>query len=276
MPTHLEHWTLHAIQELASSGIAENDIFDFKGGLQDPEGERKTVASFANTRGGFVIFGVRDDRVVSGVDNVELPRDFGGKLRDGLTPSVDYRFGPALKTADGRHVFVVEVPMSRRGPHAVLLKGAWAFVKRTAGGNNEPMSYEEIRAAFVNSEQRRARLALLRAEVKRLTEQAERRNRDAHRTGGQDLMASRYEASTLDVMLSSVADLLATDAQLVELINEIREAAHESDRGSEIAVGFLGTSRWQHDDQARRVADFARRVKQGGERALSRLDKLLA
>ena len=94
IPTKLEDWTLEAIKAVAESGVNENDIYDFKADLQPADHQRKGVAAFANTRGGFLIFGVTNDRKLEGVENIELPRDFGVKLKTGLEPSVDSRGAP--------------------------------------------------------------------------------------------------------------------------------------------------------------------------------------
>jgi hypothetical protein len=50
-PASLGGWTLSLVREIAASGIAENDWYDFKAGLQPAEHQRKIVAAFANTEG---------------------------------------------------------------------------------------------------------------------------------------------------------------------------------------------------------------------------------
>lgn len=84
IPASLSGWNLDAVLAVAASGIAENDVFDLKTDLQPAEHQRKVVAAFANTRGGYLIFGVTNDRQVVGVSNNELPRDFGSRLRSAL------------------------------------------------------------------------------------------------------------------------------------------------------------------------------------------------
>src|SRR5580658_8468208 len=161
-PDALEGWTLERIREIADAGVIENDRFDLKADLQPADRERRTVAAFANSAGGFLVFGVTDDRRVEGVANAELVRDFGSKLRDSLSPSVEFRFADRPHTLPtGRFVYVAHVPKSARGPHAVYINSASCFLKRTAAGSSEPMTYEEIRLAFQDVENRRTKLALL-------------------------------------------------------------------------------------------------------------------
>ena len=165
IPTALSEWNIDALRIVAASGIAENDRFDLKKDLQPAEHQRKIVAAFANTRGGYLVFGVTNDRRVIGVANTELPRDFGSRLRAGIEPSVEFRVGAAIPVSTGRNAFVVEVPRSTRVPHAVLVNGSWSFLKRLASGSNEPMSYEEIRVAFQDTEMKRSKLALVASEL---------------------------------------------------------------------------------------------------------------
>jgi len=141
IPETLQGWTLAKIQDIAAAGVIENDRFDLKADLQPAEHQRKTVAAFANSEGGFLVFGVTNDRRVEGVTNVELVRDFGSRIRDHLSPSVDFRSAHHPHTlSNARLVYVLRVPRSPRGPHAVYLNGAWTFLKRTAAGSNEPMT----------------------------------------------------------------------------------------------------------------------------------------
>jgi predicted HTH transcriptional regulator len=175
IPDTLAGWTLPIIEALARAGVIENDRFDLKADLQAADHQRKTVAAFANSEGGFLVFGVTNDRRVVGVRNPELVRDFGGKLRDNLSPSVEFRFAERPHTLpSGNLVYVAHVSKSTRGPHAVYVNNAWALLRRTAAGNNDPMTYEEIRAAFTDARRRLRELAWLKAEVERLRVLAEK------------------------------------------------------------------------------------------------------
>src|SRR5712691_8785927 len=110
IPSSLSDWNLAAVQTVAESGTAESDIFDLKADLQPAEHQRKIVAAFANTRGGYLVFGIDNNRQVVGLENTELPRDFGSKLRSGVEPAVDYRVGIPIVLSPGRFIFVIEVP----------------------------------------------------------------------------------------------------------------------------------------------------------------------
>ena len=68
IPGALSEWTVDNVRSLLMQGVFESDRFDFKERLPDPKDAdgklrlRKTCAAFANSAGGFLVFGVKDDR----------------------------------------------------------------------------------------------------------------------------------------------------------------------------------------------------------------------
>ena len=54
------------LQQLISSG--ESDTLDFKKRISHPDRIARTLASFANTRGGTILVGVMDNGMISGID----------------------------------------------------------------------------------------------------------------------------------------------------------------------------------------------------------------
>ena len=237
----LEDWTLEAIRTVAASGVNENDIYDFKADLQPAEHQRKSVAAFANTRGGFLIFGVTNDRKLEGVTNAELPRDFGSKLTTALEPSVEFRFGAPLPVSAERSLFVVEVPRSLRVPHAVLGNGTWTFLKRTAGGSNDPMTYEEIRLAFQDTETRRTKLALLSSELAHIAWVAERLLREVPENLSTDGLVNdwawmtRYPTTLIDTILGDAYSLFSDKTDIQSALSMLRD---ETRRSNEVASAY--------------------------------------
>ncbi len=67
-PRTLEEWNYDIIKELVDKDYFETEFFDFKADLQPAPDQEKIVCAFANTIGGFLIFGVRDinkpDRII--------------------------------------------------------------------------------------------------------------------------------------------------------------------------------------------------------------------
>jgi hypothetical protein len=176
IPRALSEWSLQSIRDLLAMGMFEPDTFDWKETLpvsKDEEGKRrlrKTCAAFANSFGGFIIFGIKDRRDLSVDERLigmnaafELPREFGN-YPAGCSPSVEWTpLQPAIRLANGNMLHVVSIPRSWRAPHAVgNAERGWEFPKRTNKGN-EGMSLEEIRNAFTRlAETRRSLVALSR------------------------------------------------------------------------------------------------------------------
>lgn len=245
IPTRLDDWTREGIEAVAASGVNENDIYDFKADLQPADHQRKSVAAFANTRGGFLIFGVTNDRKLEGVPNAELPRDFGVKLKTGLEPSVEYRFRAPLEVSPGRNIFVVEVPRSLRGPHAVSINGTWTFLKRTAAGNCDPMTYEEIRLAFQDTETRRTKLALLSSELSHIDWVAERLLKEIPDNASTDGLVNdwawmtRYPTTVIDTILGDAFSLFADKTDIQAALTVLRD---ETRRSNEVAAVYSNYS----------------------------------
>jgi Putative DNA-binding domain len=239
IPTTLQDWTLEAIQDLVKSGINENDSFDFKADLQPSDKQAKIVAAFANTRGGFLIFGVTDKRVIEGVMNAELPRDFSGRLKN-LEPSVACNFSASLMLENDRRIYIVEVPRSNRGPHSVRSEERTIFLKRTPAGTNESMSYEEIRLAFQDTEMRRSKLALVASELDLIGSIASRlldNTPDDPALGVHYwTFVTRYPTTLLDTVLGDAFSLLASDTETWDMLAFLRDAV----RNSNTAAKHLG------------------------------------
>lgn len=101
--------------------IEEGEGFgvEFKRRISSPEKIARTIISFANTKGGTILFGVDDDGSVVGVESekseVELIEMAGKDFCDPpLQPAVE------VVPFDGRDVIVCRVPESRLKPHYYL------------------------------------------------------------------------------------------------------------------------------------------------------------
>ena len=101
--------------------IEEGEGFriEFKRRISSPEKIARTLISFANTKGGTILFGVDDDGSIVGVESekseVELIEIAG---RDFCDPPVASRL--TIVPFDGRDVIVCEVLESKVKPHYFL------------------------------------------------------------------------------------------------------------------------------------------------------------
>lgn len=99
----------------------ENDSVDFKQRITKPEKIARTMVSFANTRGGVILVGVKDNGYVTGVDpeeekhTLQLAADFY------CDPPVQLLY-EEMEQDTGKVVLKVTVPESSHKPHFAKLK----------------------------------------------------------------------------------------------------------------------------------------------------------
>jgi len=104
-----------------------------------PEDAYKTVSAFANTAGGWLVFGVseRDDQLeVSGVEKPDkVQNDFLAALRGGQKLNRKIAVEPRKYEIDGKCVFAFQVPELSRADKPVYLKGdpRQSYIRRGAG-----------------------------------------------------------------------------------------------------------------------------------------------
>ncbi|MFJ5154942.1 helix-turn-helix domain-containing protein [Streptomyces sp. NPDC088353] len=120
--------TYEMIEQAAAEIDGERDDLDWKRDLpkKAEPGEwnefAKDVAAMANARGGLLIYGVRNDRAVTGIDPDAVSSEHLYKwLRANTQPFVAGVDVYTRSSADGsKSVLVVDVPASAMAPHFVL------------------------------------------------------------------------------------------------------------------------------------------------------------
>lgn len=270
IPETLEGWDLRAILSLLAQGVFESDRFDFKESLPDPRNEpeklglRKTCAALANSAGGFLVFGVKDQkdlpheqRVAGFEATFDLPERFGNFPAQ-CEPSVSWIFkNPPVVLPNGRCVHVVQVPKGRSGPHAVPDGGRLLFFKRTSKGN-EHMSYHELRSMFVDGARRHSDLALLSTEIQRIGELAREINLTAYHRKVQDVILARYSVAVVEQAAHRLFDEVSANPPLVQALNELRAACSEADRLADRVRQFEGMT--QVDHFLSKASQYAQRI----------------
>jgi hypothetical protein len=151
IPNRLEDWSYDRIKELVDKNINESKTHDFKFVLPDSIELTKDCCAFANTDGGFIVFGVKEKGHhfgIVGIDNdKEFANRFGQKI-NALPTNPVFELGNFIPIPDTEKVLVVVyVPRSYYRPHTPSQKELRIFWKRTNTGN-EQMTYEEIRESF--------------------------------------------------------------------------------------------------------------------------------
>jgi predicted HTH transcriptional regulator len=100
--------------ELIEEG--ENIQCEFKRKFSTPEKIAREMIAFANTKGGYILFGVDDDKKIVGVESEketsELVKDTALNYCE---PKLDFFLD--YKEVDGKEIVIVEVPESKYKPH---------------------------------------------------------------------------------------------------------------------------------------------------------------
>ena len=243
IPETLHAWTLEAIEGLLAQGVFESDRFDFKEMLPHNKAEtdklrlRKTCAAFANSAGGFLIFGLKDDKGLAVADRIvgldatlDFPAQFGS-FPAACEPSVRWDFlNPPVSLASGRVLHVVHVPRGASRPHGVSEDERWHFPKRTNKGN-EAMSYGEVQSAFRARGEKLAKLRFLRAEIEHVRETAffaKTQAGHARFSGWQHPIPS-FNLDAAMATLPDVIDLFEGDDQVVKCLQRLRDAVQSAD-----------------------------------------------
>ena len=236
IPRNLSEWTLDAIFALLTKGAFEDDTYDFKETLPDSRNNddkdrlRKSCAAFANSNGGFLVFGVKDskgllaaDRLVGVTPTLDFPEHFGAHAKQ-CNPSVTWEFkNPPLSLSSGNRVHVIWIPRSWKAPHGVATgDGGWLFPKRTNRGN-EAMSIEEIRSSFLGLYEKRLKLQLLRSELQTIDEEAQSIVIPAEQRGASYSLTS-FETAIIDSVLSDTYSITATHASFHLNIKQLRHS----------------------------------------------------
>lgn len=171
IPRNLNDWNFEVIKKLVGQGWFETDTFDIKENIphkNDINGRQRlenSTCAFANTDGGFLLFGIKDNKSLSVEERIvgieqkrDFPREIGDKIRN-VEPLIYYNFkNPPIKIPSNKNVIhVIEIPKSPKRPHMTSKR---EFYYRTNRGNVQ-MNYQQIKESFLEEEKRMEKLKLI-------------------------------------------------------------------------------------------------------------------
>ncbi len=121
--------------------MGESSVLEFKAEKARGESIAKGIVAFANTDGGTLLVGVRDDGTVEGVRDRRVEQRVVQICRNNIVPSLIPRF--AFTEIDGETVLAVEVPRGPDRPYRVKTSGK--FYIRAGSSSLEPTNEELVR-----------------------------------------------------------------------------------------------------------------------------------
>lgn len=146
--------TADDIRRLVTDHVPEDRHLDYKQAPYPPtdSGTKellKDVCAFANTDGGYIIIGIREDGEHRADDfaNVEDPEDVRRSIIDRCLAKIDPRpnLDVGVLAVDGSNVVIVHVPESDRKPHCSRPDAEHHYFWRRYEDGNKLMTTAEIR-----------------------------------------------------------------------------------------------------------------------------------
>jgi len=232
---NIHDWNLNFILELLKKGYNEDIWFDFKQSLPHPKDDdgkirlRKTVASFANNEGGFIVFGILDDKAASPENRLKgiAPNEdypvLLGNLLENLMPRPNFTLkNPPIFLSSGNLIHVCEIFESMDKPVSVEVKeGAFTFPLRTSKGTAS-MRYDEIKQNFLGYAYMRDKLLLLVEELKRIIQEL-KLFEGAPNLSSRDIIPGNTIAhETLSLCIFHAHGLLKKETHLLYKLNDFK------------------------------------------------------
>lgn len=110
--------TLHEIRSLIEGG--ESSKVEFKRKTTTPEKLAKEICAFANSKGGFIFFGVEDNKKIYGIESEKSEMDSIEKAcKFYITPPIELEY--EFAEINNKDILIVIVYESKVKPHFVLL-----------------------------------------------------------------------------------------------------------------------------------------------------------
>jgi hypothetical protein len=139
----VSRWSSQTLAARIAQG--EGRTLEFKRGLPRDEKTARTLAAFANTRGGVLLIGVGDRREVLGAPR---PRETLRRLRAIASSAIEPPLAVELELVelDGRPIVVCEVAVSKLRPHAIVAAPPQSRIVVRAGSSNRAAEGATLRA----------------------------------------------------------------------------------------------------------------------------------
>jgi len=154
---------LDDIQTIFNNKVPESRTLDYKleihpitdGGNKE---FLKDVSAFANTMGGYLIYGIQEEEgIPTGIEGVhvedfdKLKLHFENLLRTGVDPVIRGTDFQAVDIEGIKKIVIIKIPRSIARPHVVKIKNHFRFYGRNSAGVY-PLEIDDLRRDFLASE----------------------------------------------------------------------------------------------------------------------------
>lgn len=171
----LEQITERDLQALRDGEVREGYDIEYKRVLSAQPKEKinflAAVSSFANTRGGDLILGIREEGgVPKEIVGLEITTDIDKEIlrlenlaRDCIKPRITGLHSHPVRLSTSKVAIVVRVPRSWRAPHAVDAEKHWRFYARNSAGKYQ-LDVDQLRVAFRVTEETAEKIRSFRSD----------------------------------------------------------------------------------------------------------------
>lgn len=166
----IEDITISDIKVLIENEVPERRTLDYKQQIpkDDKDGTKAFLAdicSFANTIGGDLIYGIKEERDENGkttgipeeicqladINFDDFQKRYEDKIQAGIEPRIQGIQFRQITYADNKYILIIRVPQSWAAPHRVIISKMSHFYGRRNAGNYQ-LDINEIRSTFLSSE----------------------------------------------------------------------------------------------------------------------------